>query len=36
MAIDTLHGQDFDYLVVCIAGWIPAHAVVKVTEHFRN
>ncbi len=35
-AIEELKGQEFDYLVVCIAGWIPTHAVVKVTEHFRN
>jgi len=35
-AIASLKGQDFDYLVVCIAGWIPTHAVVKVTEHFRE
>lgn len=35
-AIAQLKGKEFDYLVVCIAGWIPTHAVVKVTEHFRN
>ena len=35
-AVATLKGQDFDCLVVCIAGWIPTHAVVKVTEHFRE
>ena len=35
-AVDALKGQDFDCLVVCIAGWIPTHAVVKVTEHFRE
>jgi len=35
-AINALKGQDFDVLVVCIAGWIPTHAVVKVTEHFRE
>ena len=35
-AIDALENQSFDALVVCIAGWIPTHAVVKVTEHFRN
>lgn len=35
-AINALKGQEFDFLVVCIAGWIPTHAVVKVTEHFRN
>lgn len=35
-AVDALKNKDFDVLVVCIAGWIPTHAVVKVTEHFRN
>ena len=35
-AVDALKGESFDALVVCIAGWIPTHAVVKVTEHFRN
>ena len=35
-AIAALKGQEFDYLVVCIAGWIPTHAVVKITEHFRE
>lgn len=34
--VDALKGKEFDYLVVCIAGWIPTHAVVKVTEHFRD
>ena len=35
-AVAQLKNKDFDVLVVCIAGWIPTHAVVKVTEHFRN
>ncbi len=35
-AISSLKGQEFDALVVCIAGWIPTHAVVKITEHFRE
>ena len=35
-AISALKGQDFDCLVVCIAGWIPTHAVVKVCEQFRE
>lgn len=35
-AVDALKGKDFDVLVCCIAGWIPTHAVVKVTEHFRE
>ena len=32
----ALEGQDIDCLVICIAGWIPAHAVVKVTEKYRH
>ncbi|MBQ3562639.1 MAG: hypothetical protein IJA13_03735, partial [Clostridia bacterium] len=35
-AYAALEGQDFDCMVVCIAGWIPTHAVVKVTEKFRH
>ncbi|MBR7165392.1 MAG: hypothetical protein IKD18_03840 [Clostridia bacterium] len=35
-AVSFLQEKDFDCLVVCIAGWIPTHAVVKVTEHFRE
>ncbi len=35
-ALSTLKGQEFDALVLCIAGWIPTHAVVKVTEPFRH
>ena len=31
-----MENKSFDLLVVCIAGWIPTHAVVKVTEHFKN
>ena len=35
-ALDELKGKEFDSLVVCIAGWIPTHAVVKITEHYRD
>ncbi|MBR2846685.1 MAG: hypothetical protein IKB89_01270, partial [Clostridia bacterium] len=35
-AIDALKGKDFDSIVVCIAGWIPTHAVVKVCEQFKE
>ena len=35
-AIEYLNGEDFDCLVLCVAGWIPTHAVVKVTEQFRH
>ena len=35
-ALEKLAAERFDALVVCIAGWIPTHAVVKVTEHYRH
>lgn len=35
-AVSELAKEQFDALVVCIAGWIPTHAVVKVTEHYRH
>ena len=35
-AVAALENQSFDVLVLCIAGWIPTHAVVKVAEHFRH
>ena len=35
-AIDTFRGKDFDALVLCVAGWIPTHAVIKVAEKYRH
>ncbi len=35
-AKDALAGKDFDALVVCIAGWIPTHAVIKITEEYKH
>ena len=35
-AIDFFRGKQFDALVLCIAGWIPTHAVIKVAEQFRG
>ncbi len=35
-ALDTLAKEQFDSLVVCIAGWIPTHAVVKICEQYRH
>ncbi len=35
-ALNALRGQEFDSLVVCVAGWIPSHAVVKVCEQYRH
>lgn len=35
-AISTLCGKEFDVLVLCVAGWIPTHAVIKICEQFRH
>lgn len=35
-AIENLKGQDFDTLILCIAGWIPTHAVISVCEAYRD
>ncbi len=35
-ALKQLEGVDMDALVLCVAGWIPTHAVVKITERFRH
>ena len=35
-ALDVLSGKEFDSIIVCIAGWIPTHAVVKVCEQYRH
>ena len=29
-------GAEFDFLVVCIAGWIPSHAVIDVVDPFKH
>jgi hypothetical protein len=35
-ACRELAGSDFDLLVVCLAGWIPSHAVIAVVDQFRH
>ena len=35
-AYAKLAGHDFDCLIVCVAGWIPTHAVIRITDHFRH
>ncbi|MBR2896936.1 MAG: hypothetical protein IKC04_03520 [Oscillospiraceae bacterium] len=35
-AIAELKKESFEALVLCVAGWIPAHAVIKISEHFRH
>jgi L-arabinose isomerase len=34
-AIKDLKKADFDFLILCIAGWIPAHAVIAITTEFK-
>lgn len=35
-ARQELKGQDFDLLILCLAGWIPSHAVIAVADAFRH
>lgn len=35
-ARNELSGQDFDLIIICIAGWIPSHAVVSVIDEYRH
>lgn len=35
-AREELAGKEFDLLVVCLAGWIPSHAVIGVVDPFRH
>ncbi len=35
-AIGHLKPVDLDCLIVCLAGWIPPHAVIRITDAFRH
>ncbi|MBO5340612.1 MAG: hypothetical protein J6A62_06425 [Oscillospiraceae bacterium] len=35
-ALAKIQGEDVSALVVCIAGWVPTHAVIRVTDSFRH
>ena len=35
-AYARIAGLDLDCLGVCVAGWVPTHAVIRVTDHFRH
>lgn len=35
-AVEKLRGYDMAGLIVCVAGWIPTHAVIRVTDPFRH
>ncbi len=34
-AINELKKEDFTLLIICIAGWIPSHAVIAITNEFK-
>ena len=36
VAYAKIAGRDLSCLVVCVAGWVPTHAVIRVTDHFRH
>lgn len=35
-AIQDLKKDDFGFLIICIAGWIPSHAVIAITNEFKS
>jgi len=35
-AIKDLKKDDFGFLIICIAGWIPSHAVIAITNEFKS
>ncbi|MCD6598245.1 MAG: hypothetical protein J7L04_11185 [Bacteroidales bacterium] len=35
-AIEDLKKGEFDVLIICIAGWIPSHAVISITNEFKT
>lgn len=35
-AAQKLYGFDMSCLIVCVAGWIPPHAVLRVTDQYRH
>lgn len=35
-AIKDLSSVEFDTLIICIAGWIPSHAVISITNEFKE
>ena len=35
-AMTDLRKEDFDLLIICLAGWIPSHAVISVANEFKS
>ncbi|MEA3401319.1 MAG: hypothetical protein U9R79_08790 [Armatimonadota bacterium] len=35
-ALEDLAGEEFDLLILCLAGWIPSHTVIAIADRFRR
>jgi L-fucose isomerase-like protein len=35
-ALGDLKKEDMDVLIICIAGWIPSHAIISITHEFKH
>ena len=35
-AVAKLGGAELDCVILCVAGWVPTHAVIRVTDRFRQ
>ena len=35
-AVDKLKGFDMCCLIVCVAGWVPTHTVIRVVDEYRH
>jgi hypothetical protein len=35
-ALSDLSNKDFDLLIICLAGWIPSHAVISITSAYKT
>jgi L-fucose isomerase-like protein len=35
-AVEKLKGKSVSSLIICVAGWVPTHAVIKVTDAYRH
>lgn len=35
-AVNSLKERELDCLILCVAGWVPTHTVIRVADHFRH
>ncbi len=36
LAVQILQKETLDCIILCVAGWVPTHAVIRVADHFRH